>query len=382
MTDLNAQFENYVTVSNPFDYNTSIWGNGAAQKRCFTSAMSGDHDAAFLIYDHPSIDTEEAANEVNEWVVALDAFIAAHKSTGMPAFVVSTISELLPKHMRDHLVANGVIPLQGFEDGLCAYSAATAYYAFREEQSTEGMMPRHFDGSDSEHRRAEVLDEWESKRRLRKFGLTTPVGERTSAIEAAAAADRVGYPVVVKAVGESFLHKSDLGAVTLRLHSAMEVALAVEKMHHTFANHSVGSDEVVVEHFLVEKMVTGAVAELIVGIKRDEQFGPALVIGAGGTLVELITDSASLLLPTTRGAVSEAIDSLLVSRMLSGFRGNPAGDVNALIDTILSIADFADHHWDSLLELDVNPLMVLPEGQGVVAADALICLLSDTKTSH
>ena len=84
---LNAQFENYVTVSNPFDYNTSIWGDGAAQKRCFTSAMSGDHDAAFLIYDHPSIDTEEAANEVNEWVVALDAFIAAHKRTGMPAFV-------------------------------------------------------------------------------------------------------------------------------------------------------------------------------------------------------------------------------------------------------------------------------------------------------
>ena len=382
MTDLNAQFENYVTVSNPFDYNTSIWGDGAAQQRCFTSAMSGDHDAAFLIYDHPSIDAEEAADEVNEWVVALDAFIAAHKSTGMPAFVVSTISELLPKHMRDHLVSNGVIPLQGFEDGLCAYSAAAAYYAFRKEQSTENMISRHFDGSGAENRQGQVLDEWESKNRLRKFGLTTPVGELTSASEAAAAADRIGYPVVVKAVGESFLHKSDLGAVTLRLHSAMEVALAVEKMHHSFANQTVGSDQVVVEHYLVEKMVTGAVAELIVGIKRDEQFGPALVIGAGGTLVELITDSVSLLLPTSRDAVAEAITSLLVSKLLSGFRGNPAGDVNAVIDAILSIADFADHHWDTLLELDVNPLMVLPEGQGAVAADALICLAADPLTSH
>lgn len=382
MADLGGQFENYVTVSNPFDYNTSIWGDGEAQKRCFTSAMSGDHDAAFLIYDHPSIDTEDAADEVNEWVVALDAFIAAHKTTGMPAFVVSTISELLPKHMRDHLVSNGVIPLQGFEDGLCAYAAAAAYYAFRQERSTEGMMPRHFDGSGAEQLQGEVLDEWKSKKRLREFGLTTPVGELTTASEAAAAADRVGYPVVVKAVGESFLHKTDLGAVTLRLHSAMEVALAVENMHHTFASHAVGTDELVVEHFLVERMVTGAVAELIVGIKRDEQFGPALVIGAGGTLVELITDSVSLLLPTSRDAVAEAIDSLLVSRMLSGFRGSPAGDVNALIDAILGIAEFADHHWGTLLELDVNPLMVLPEGQGVVAADALICLLADAETSR
>jgi len=105
-------------------------------------------------------------------------------------------------------------------------------------------------------------------------------------------------------------------------------------------------------------MVTGAVAELIIGIKRDEQFGPALVIGAGGILVELISDSVSLLLPTNRAAVAEAINSLTVSKLLTGFRGKTAGDIN----------------WDTLLELDINPLMVLPDGQGVVAVDALICI--------
>jgi acyl-CoA synthetase (NDP forming) len=382
MTDLNAQFENYVTVSNPFDYNTSIWGDGAAQERCFTSAMSGDHDAAFLIYDHPSIDAEEVAGEVKEWVVALDAFIEAHKRTGMPAFVISTISELLPKNMRDHLVSNGVIPLQGFEDGLCAYSAAAGYYTFRAQQSVENLMPRTFNGSCTKQQEAFFLDEWESKNRLRKFGLTTPVGEIVSAADAAAAAERVGYPVVVKAVGESFLHKSDLGAVTLHLHSAGEVTKAVERMTRSVGRLSPGAAELVVENFLVERMVTGAVAELIIGINRDEQFGPALVIGAGGTLVELITDSVSLLLPTTRDAVTEAIGTLLVSKLLRGFRGSPAGDLNAVIDAILSIAEFADHHWDTLLELDVNPLMVLPEGQGAVAADALICLAADPQTSH
>jgi acetyl-CoA synthetase len=135
MADLTAQFGNYVTVSNPFDYNTSIWGDGAAQRRCFTSAMSGEHDAAFLIHDHPIVSTRGVAEEINEWAISLDAMIAAHEQTGMPAFVICTISELLPRGMRDHLIASGVVPLQGFEDGLFAYAAAADYHAFRAEKT-------------------------------------------------------------------------------------------------------------------------------------------------------------------------------------------------------------------------------------------------------
>jgi acyl-CoA synthetase (NDP forming) len=374
MTDLNAQFKNYVTVSNPFDYNTSIWGHGEAQQRCFTSAMSGDHDAAFLIYDHPSVNAAEAASEVNEWVIALDAFIAAHRATGMPAFVICTVSELLPKHIRDHLIANGVVPLQGFEDGLAAYSAAAGYHAFRQSKAAANVIPRMHSRSERSDRKPIFLDEWESKQQLRKYGVPTPDGELTAATNAAAAAGRVGYPVVVKAVGKDFLHKSDLGAVMLGLNSAAEVSKAVRSIAQSVRSASAGADKVEVRNFLVEKMMTGAVAELIIGIHRDEQFGPALLIGAGGILVELVADSVSLLLPTDRAAVAEAIESLSVSRLLAGFRGAPAGDIEAAVDAILGIAAFAEDHWDRLLELDVNPLMVLPAGKGVVAADALICL--------
>ncbi len=374
MVDLNAQFENYVTVSNPFDYNTSIWGDGAAQQRCFTTAMSGQHDAAFLIYDHPSVRAEAAANEVSEWVVTLDAFIAAHKSTGMPAFVLCTISELLPKSMRDHLIANGVIPLQGFEDGLLAYSMAARYHAFRQVKAGTDILPRIFAGSAAQDKPAVFLDEWESKNRIRNYGVPTPAGELTTAGNASAAADRVGYPVVVKAVGEAFLHKSELGAVKLNLDSAEEVELAVKEIAASVRKQSVVDKQFAVEKFLIERMVTGAVAELIIGIKRDQQFGPALVIGAGGMLVELIADSVSLLLPANRAAVVEAINSLAVAKLLAGFRGRPPGDINAVIDAILGIAAFAEDHWDTLLELDINPLMVLHDGQGVVAADALICI--------
>jgi acetyl-CoA synthetase len=373
MRDLSSQFENYVTVSNPFDYNTSIWGDGVAQQRCFTSTMSGDHDAAFLIYDHPSVEAETVADEINEWKVTLDAFIAAHRSTGMPAFVLSTISELLPTKLREHLASNGVVPLQGFEDGLAAYSAAAAYHVFRARSEGRVKLPRDYHSPASPHQDAVILDEWESKTRLRDYGITTPAGGVANAEDAVTVADRVGYPVVVKAVGSSFLHKSELGAVALRLHGPEEVRKAVGRIARS---SRLGQQEA--DRFLVESMVTDAVAEVIIGIKCDQQFGPALVIGAGGTLVELTSDSVSLLLPTDRKAVTDAIASLLIAKVLKGYRGDPPGDMVALTDAILNIADFALDHWDSLLELDVNPLMVLPEGQGVVAADALISLVPET----
>jgi acyl-CoA synthetase (NDP forming) len=131
------------------------------------------------------------------------------------------------------------------------------------------------------------------------------------------------------------------------------------------------------ERFLVETMVTGAVAELIVGVKRDDQFGPVLVVGSGGVLVNLIDDSATLLLPTHRARVEEALRSLRGFALLDGYRGKPRGDVDAVVEAILAVARFAEDHSDRLIELDVNPLMVLPEGRGAVAADALIRMAVD-----
>ena len=116
----------------------------------------------------------------------------------------------------------------------------------------------------------------------------------------------------------------------------------------------------------------GAVAELIIGLNRDPQFGLALVLGSGGILVELIKDSTVLLLPTSREDVAKALASLRGYRLLQGFRGRPVGDVEAVISAVMAVADYAQAHQHSLLEVDINPLLVLPAGQGVVAADALI----------
>ncbi len=112
---------------------------------------------------------------------------------------------------------------------------------------------------------------------------------------------------------------------------------------------------------LVEPMAHKPVAEMIIGITRTDDFGPVLVVGAGSVLVELYEDD-----------VRDAIDRLKIAKLLNGFRGGPKGDRDALIAAVMAVASYAEAHRDTLAELDVNPLFVLPEGEGMVAVDALI----------
>jgi len=214
-----------------------------------------------------------------------------------------------------------------------------------------------------------VLDEAESKSLLAQIDVPVPAGRVVhSAEEAAAAAEALGYPLVVKALGVA--HKTEVGGVKLNLGSADEVSAAVTEM----SGHS--------ESYLVEKMVDRVVAELIVGVARDEQFGPYLLVGGGGIMVELMKDSASLLLPTTRERVLHALGQLKCAPLFSGFRGAPPADLNGAADVILAVAGMVEDDPSSIIELDINPLMLLPEGQGVVAADALISLDASPTSDH
>jgi acetate---CoA ligase (ADP-forming) len=363
--DLQKQFPNFVTVSNPFDYNTSIWAKREAQELCFTSAMQGDHDAALLIFDFPTI----ISKEVDEWIIALDAFITAHKKTGKPSFLICTISELLPESVRNKAIENGVIPLQGFDDGLFALSSAIKYHGYRRNISVPILFPRFASVPSELESKSITFNEQESKNRLVEYGLTIPGAESGTAMEAVDIANRIGYPVVLKAMGANFTHKTEMGAVILNLGNATEVESAIKSI-----SEAASSNDQCVDELLIEEMIDCVVAELIVGIKRDEQFGAVLVIGSGGILVELLSDCASLLLPTDRDTITKAINSLTIAKILNGYRGQNAGDMEGLVNAILNISKFAEDNWSTLLEMDVNPLLVLPEGKGVVVADALICM--------
>jgi acyl-CoA synthetase (NDP forming) len=361
---LRAQLPDYTTVANPLDYNTAIWGDRAALERCFATMLGNGFDFTVLVFDYP----RTRVPGIEAWDGALDAFVAAVEATGARAAVMSTIAELLPVEARQRLAARGIVPLQGLEEAVVALDAAAYYGEARARILVQGsaraaILPPVGPLPPP----AVVMSEWDGKRLLAAHGLAVPKGRLVAPQDAARAAEELGYPVAVKGVAPGLAHKSDLDAVRLGLDSAAAVAKAAEEVQVLLPEPPGAAPQV-----LVERMVEGAVAEVLVGVTADAQFGLALVLGSGGTLVELAQDSRSLLLPTSRAEVAEALDSLKVARLIAGYRGRPEGDREAVIEAVLAIAAFAEARRGRLAELDVNPLMVLPRGQGVVVADVMI----------
>jgi succinyl-CoA synthetase beta subunit len=195
------------------------------------------------------------------------------------------------------------------------------------------------------------------------------IGGGLAGSEAAWQAASLGVPVVLKVAEPLIAHKTEAGAVAINLKSAADVEAALAQMEKSVAGYLRGGR---IERVLVERMVGDVVAELIVGVQRDQQFGLALVVGAGGILVELVEDAAMLLLPTSGDEVEAALRKLKIAKLLAGYRGKPAADMAALVKSIMAIASFAEANRGKLLELDVNPLMV--RADGAVAVDALVVL--------
>ncbi|HEY0767752.1 MAG TPA: acetate--CoA ligase family protein, partial [Steroidobacteraceae bacterium] len=212
---------------------------------------------------------------------------------------------------------------------------------------------------------ARALAEHEGKRALAAFGVPVPRSRVVSAAEATDAAEALGFPVVIKATGAALEHKSELGGVVLNVRTAAQAAAAAQRLSTLSAT------------LLVEEMVNDGVAEVLIGVTVDPQFGQLLVLGAGGVLTELLRDSVSLLPPFTAASIEAAIAKLKLGKLLAGYRGGPAADVTALVQTALACARYAAANLERLVELDLNPVIVRPAGLGAVAVDALIRLVEE-----
>ena len=339
-----------VPLANPLDYHTYIWGDLEASTATFSAMLGAGYGINLLILDFPRGDRCDASS----WDVTLQAFENAQKATGAKAALVASMPESLPESVGQRMIASGIAPMQGLSECMEAIRIAADIGAVRARER-EAPLKR---ASSVEVESAHMLDEPTGKATLKSFGLTVPKGEVVAIADAAQAAERIGFPVVVKAVSDTIAHKTEAGAVKLNLKSASEVEMAAKAMAHL-------SDRV-----LVEAMQSGIVAEMIIGVTRDPLFGPTLTFGSGGILVELLKDAASLLLPTTREAVEDAFDQLKLAHLVEGFRGRAKGDRQAAIDAIMAVASYAERERDMLVELDVNPVLILE--QGAVAVDAMI----------
>jgi acyl-CoA synthetase (NDP forming) len=346
-----------VTLSNPLDYHTFVWGNGEKQTTAFSTMMQGDYALNMVILDFPRSDRCDPA----DWMTTVNAIVAAHKATGANAAVVASMGENLPEDVAVQLVADGVVPFMGIDEALAAVEVAHFIH-----QAWTAPAPAPLLKAAASEGEAKTLTEYDSKQALKPFGLPVPAGSLVrSPDEAAKAASEIGFPVALK--GSGVAHKTEAGVVKLNLKTEAEVAEAARAMAG------------VAQGFLVERMAAKPVAELIVGALRDPVTGPVLTVGAGGILVELMDDSAVIALPTTKEVIRKAIEGLKISKLLNGYRGQAKGDIAALVNAVAAAGDFVAAHAAEIEELDINPLMVLPEGQGVVAADALVRMRTEMK---
>ena len=344
-----------VTIANPFDIHTYLWFDPPALRRVFGEVMQSGYDAAGFMLDSPPEGEADAA----AYDAVIDVFIDAAQAVPTRAALIASLPETISARIRRRCLEGGVTPLQGQREALEALSLAGGVgAAWRGTAAVQLQRPAPHGGSAPVH----SLAEHDGKAALAAFGVRIPRGECVPAHAAVAAALALGYPVVLKATGAHLEHKTEVGGVVLNVRTEADVRIAAERLARLS------------EMLLVEEMFTDGVAEMLIGVIVDPQFGQVLVLGAGGVLTELLSDSVSLLPPWSRASIEAGLRRLSIHKLLTGYRGKPAADVDALIDVILGVARYATENLARLIEIDVNPVIVRPVGLGAVAVDTMIRL--------
>jgi acetate---CoA ligase (ADP-forming) len=214
-----------------------------------------------------------------------------------------------------------------------------------------------------------TLSESESKQLITAWGVPVTQEVRVGSAEAAIeAAQRLGYPVVLKVDSPDILHKTEAGVIRLGLRDADQVRTAYAAI---MASAAAYAPNATISGVLVQEMVTDGV-EVIVGVSYDAQLGPTLLFGSGGVMVEVYNDVAFRRCPITQAEARTMLSDVQGARVLYGFRGRPVADVEALTQALVHVSHLAVQLDGRLAELDINPLLVLPAGRGVKAVDALV----------
>lgn len=323
-----------VAIANPLDYHTFIWGDGPRTTDVF-STMLGGYDAGIFIIDPPRPDRCDPSS----YGPALASIAEAAKITGKPAFAVASLPENMDEDLAIRLMADGVVPMMGLETALGAIRAAQT------AANRGGWRPWATLGA----RKLSLRDEASAKALLAAHGVTVPKGVTANDL-AGLDVSGIAKPFVLKGLG--FAHKTEAGAVRLGLTTLDGQA-----------------DMAGAAGYLAEEMVSGVVAELLVGLRRDPVYGATLTLGFGGVTAELLADTQTLVLPVAADEVREALRRLRLWPLLDGYRGRARADVDAVVAAVMALqAVMAEQ--TAIEEIEINPLMV--RAQGAVAVDAVI----------
>ncbi|MBD1203011.1 MAG: acetate--CoA ligase family protein [Rhodobacteraceae bacterium] len=325
-----------VFISNPLDYHTFIWGDGPRTTDVFTTMLAG-YDAGIFIIDPPRPDRCDPSS----FMPALDAIVAAAQNTGKPAFAVASLPENFDEALAVKMAAPNVVPMMGLETALGAIKAAQT------GPNRGGWRPWSVLGD----RKLRMRDEASSKALIAAAGVAVPRSVTAPTLDdLVPLAAGLTAPLAMKGLG--FAHKTEAGAVRLgltTLEGQAEMAGA--------------------QGYLAEEMVTGVVAELLVGLRRDPVYGATVTLGFGGVTAEVLADTATLVLPVTEEEVAAALRRLRLWPLLDGYRGRPKAAVAAAVQAVMDLQGLLQAS-PALEEIEINPLMLT--ATGAVAVDAVI----------
>ena len=341
VSELRSVLGEMVALSNPLDYHTYIWGNVEAMASAFIAMMRGHDGITIIVVDFPRDDNCDPS----AWNCVVKAAKKAKNTRDKPLALVSTLSENIPEHVSFELLESNIITLHGLDTGLAAISASAS------NQTVVDPKPIFLSNPTG---KSTLVDEYTAKKSLEKYGLKIPKTEKCLLSDAHFVSDQIGYPVVLKALGSA--HKSELGEVFLNLENQKAVKNALKKVSK--------------KHVIIEKMIDDAIVELLIGIVHDPAHGMLLTIGAGGVLTEILSDTSSLLLPSSEDDVLECFNQLKISRIAKGYRGFSGVELNQIVDAIMKIQEFVLDNRDRVFEIEINPLIVT--SSEAIVGDALI----------
>jgi acetyl-CoA synthetase len=338
---LGAALGPMVALSNPLDYHTYVWGDLPKMTAAWLPMAAEHIGLTLVVLDYPHTDP-------SAWQPATDAAIAVRVVSGRPVAVVATLPELLPEDIAETLMAAGVTPMHGLHEALAAAEVASN----RTAPCNVPPLPVGPEGTPA------LVPEAVAKALLADFGVQVPCGVTAARIGLSSRAKDLKAPLVLKVQGVA--HKSEVDGVRVGLQASdLDVAAA------TMPGDS----------FLVEEMVVGARAELLIGVTRDAAHGFVLTIGAGGILTELWQDRVSMIVPTARDEVARRLGKLRVYPLLAGYRGAAPVELDAVLDCVMAVQDLVVARRETLHEVEINPLICTSET--AIAVDALIACLPD-----
>jgi acetate---CoA ligase (ADP-forming) len=351
----------YASTQNPVDITATVLNDPSLVRRALEIILEDDGVASLIVV--PSSVEGPMAESIAAELVALNA------STSKPIFVSWNARE---SRVGDayHMLDAAKVPLYRTPSRCCR--ALAAAHLFSQALRRHARDAAQGGGTAVQGRGValpSVRNEHEAKQFLSSHGLAAPAEVLANNEEdAIAAAERIGYPVALKIQSPDIAHKTEVGGVRLQLSDAAAVKAA---FHEVLANARARAPGARVDGVLIQEMVSGGI-ETILGVVNDGRFGPAIMFGLGGIYAELMQDVVFRFAPIKIDAAREMVASIRGYEALRGARGRPSGDLGALARAIVCLSQLIEKYGDEISEIDINPLVVLPEGRGVRVVDALI----------